>query len=241
MLPDPRAAVMDAASAGVERILAVGIDIRSSRLAVAFAHEFPSVLAAVGIHPHDAAGASAADFEELESLAEDPEVVAIGETGLDYYHDRAPRDTQQETFRRHVRLALDHELPLVVHSREAAADTMDLLAGEAAGATVILHCFSLVDHVEECARRGYYMSLAGNVSYRNAMRLHDATTRIPADLLLTETDSPYLSSVPHRGSPNCPARVAHVADAVASLRDTSIETLAAAVHANFHRAFNLSP
>ena len=241
MLPDVAAAVSNARKAGVGGILAVGIDVDSSRKAVACAHDFTEVLASVGIHPHGAAHATDDDFDIISSLAADNRVVAIGETGLDYYRDRAPRHIQQEVFRRHIALARDTELPLIVHSRDSAEATMELLAREAAGITIILHCFALVDYVEECARRGYFMSVAGNVSYKNAATLREAVTLIPNELILTETDSPYLTPAPYRGKTNCPAYIAEVTASVAALRGTTATRLAAVVFANFRRAFSLDP
>ncbi|MHB1003580.1 MAG: TatD family hydrolase, partial [Thermoleophilia bacterium] len=158
LLPDPAAALSEARLAGVDSILAVGIDLESSRRATAFAKEDSQVHAAVGIHPHSAAGVSRDDLAALAGLAGQPGVVAIGETGLDYYRDRAPRPAQADLFRRHIQLARERGLPLVVHSSDSTDATLEILEAEAADITIILHCFAMVDQVAECARRGYYMS-----------------------------------------------------------------------------------
>lgn len=240
MLPDAVAAVEEARAAGVTGILTVGTDAQSCREASGYADRLPGVFASVGFHPHGAAGFSDADLDLLGALAGEEAVVAIGETGLDYFRDRSPRDRQQEVFRKHISLARDTKLPLIVHSRDSAEDTLSILDEDAGGVTVVLHCFALAEHVEECAERGYFMSIAGNVSYKNAASLRQAAGRIPAELLLTETDSPYLTPEPHRGKPNCPAYVVHVADALADIRGVSVPELADTTRNNFLRAFGIS-
>lgn len=239
LLPDAAAAVAAARAAGVDSILAVGIDLGSSRQAITYARQFPTVRAAIGIHPHGAATVDSDAMKLLSSLAAESEVVAIGETGLDFYRDRAPRHVQEEAFRRHIDLAGNCGLPLIVHSRDSSAATLDILAEAAAGVTIILHCFAMVDQVDECARRGYYMSIAGNVTFRNAEDLQDAASRLPEHLLLTETDAPYLAPVPLRGKPGSPACVVHTIEHIASLRSTSVAALAPIVLANYRRAFGL--
>lgn len=239
LLPDPGQAVIDSGAAGVGNIIAVGIDLDSSRRSIAFAASFPGVRAAIGIHPHGAAGCTPDNLESLAALAVEPGVVAIGETGLDFYRDRAPRAAQKELFLRHIDLAGSNGLPLIVHSRDAGEATLEILAREAAGLTVILHCFALVDDVEECAQRGYYMSIAGNVTYKNATSLQAAAARIPPDLLLTETDAPYLAPVPYRGKTNSPEYIVHIIGLLAELRSTTVEALAPVVLANFYRAFTI--
>lgn len=239
LLPDSAAALREASASQVNSILAVGIDLDSSRRAIAFAEDYSQVQAAVGIHPHGAAGVTQDDLEALASLADQPGVVAVGETGLDYFRDRAPRPAQAELFRRHIDLAGEKGLPLIVHSRDSGEATLDLLAESAGGITIILHCFALVDRVAECAHRGYYMSIAGNVSYKNAANLKEAVRQIPDELLLTETDAPYLAPVPHRGKTNTPAYITHTIDYIASLRGTTAVDLSPTILTNYRRAFNL--
>jgi TatD DNase family protein len=233
-------AVAEARDLGVAHIIAVGIDLPSSHLAAAAASDFPGVFAAVGIHPHDAGKVTSEALSELEALALKPRVIAIGETGLDYYRHRAPADAQRDAFLAHIRLARQLELPLIVHTRDAAADTLEILEREAPGLTVILHCFSLYGRVEECADRGYFMSIAGNVTFPKASELREAAQQIPAELLLTETDAPYLTPVPHRGKPNSPANVRFVTGELAALRGADPRELAKQILANFHTAFRLN-
>lgn len=237
LLEDSENALIAAREAGIDRIVAVGIDLASSRRAVHFSAMNDFVYAAVGIHPHDAASVDDWAISELQKLAGSGKVVAIGETGLDYYRDRAPRESQKAAFIRHMELARETGLPLIVHSREANEDVLQMLKLHAAGLTVILHCFSLHGRVEECAGRGYFMSVAGNVTFNNATALREAVKKIPEDLLLTETDSPYLSPVPHRGKKNQPAWVASVLEELARLRAVEPSLLAGVVHKNFLAAF----
>ncbi|MEW6019782.1 MAG: TatD family hydrolase [Pseudomonadota bacterium] len=237
---DPAAAVSESLEHGVSRILAVGFDMETSRKAVALAKAHPQVLASVGIHPHDATSVDDAALAELSRLAAEPEVVAIGETGLDFFRDRSPRDSQMEAFLRHIELARETGLTLMVHSREAPQETLATLEEHSAGLRVVIHCFSLYDHVQECAGHRYFMSVAGNVTFPKATELRDAATRIPDDLLLTETDSPWLAPVPHRGKPNSPANIRFILEELALLRRIPVAALARQVSANFETAFGLA-
>lgn len=241
LLDDPAAALAASRKAGVRQVIAVGIDLPSSHEAVEFAVNNQDVLAAVGIHPHEAANVDDNALLELGSLiAESGRVVAVGETGLDFYRDRSPRESQKAAFISQIELARGAGLPLIVHSREAEAETLPLLEKHADGLTVILHCFSLYQHVDLCAERGYYMSLAGNVTFANAGVLREAALRIPESLLLTETDSPYLSPVPHRGTVNEPANVRFVLEEIAHLRSERPDVLAKQIYRNFLAAFSLT-
>ena len=240
LLEDAAGALERAGAAGVERIVAVGIDLESSRLAVSFAETQAKVYAAVGIHPNDAETTGDEAFSKLrETAASSEKVVGIGETGLDYYRDGAPREVQQDSFKHHIELASETGLPLIVHSREASADVLRILDRYARGLKVILHCFSLYEHVQTCAERGYFMSVAGNVTFPNARALRESVRAIPADLLLTETDSPYLTPVPHRGKKNEPANIPFVLGEAAKLRHADPALLAEQVHRNFISAFGL--
>ena len=229
--------VAAAAEAGVGLLIQSGTDVPSSWLAIAYAGRFPGVYATVGFHPHDAAAVDEAEWAEMVSLAADPKVVGIGETGLDYYRDHSPREVQREVFVRHIGLARDAGLPLVIHTRDADDDSLALLAAHAAGLTVVLHCFSMPDRLAEVVRRGYYVSFAGNVTYKNAAGLAAAARDVPLDRLLVETDAPYLSPEPLRGRPNAPAHVVHTYAFLARERGLAAADLAAAVVANAGRAF----
>ena len=229
--------VAEAAAAGVELLIQSGTDVPSSWLAIAYAGRFPGVYATVGFHPHDAAAVTGPEWAEIVSLAEHPKVIGIGETGLDYYRDRSAREVQGEVFLRHIGLARAAGLPLVIHTREADEDSLALLAAHAADLTVVLHCFSMPDRLDEVVRRGYYVSFAGNVTYKNAAPLAAAAREVPLDRLLVETDAPYLSPEPLRGRPNAPANVVHTYAFVARTRGIAPADLADAVVANARRAF----
>jgi len=234
---DPDETVAAAAAQGVSRILAVGFDLQTSQNAVALAKKHPGVSASVGIHPNDARTAAGNAMTEIAVLAREPEVIAIGETGLDFYHDRAPREVQLEVFHRHIELARETGLTLMVHTREAQQETLDVLKQHAAGLRTVLHCFSLYEQLDECANRGYFMSIAGNVTYSKAAELKVAAAAIPAGLLLSETDAPWLTPVPHRGKPNSPANTPLILAELAQIRQTPQEELSAQILRNFQTAF----
>ncbi len=176
----------------------------------------------MGRHPHAAGGFDASDLEEIERAAGHPEALAIGETGLDYYRDLAPRADQRRAFEAQLELASRVDLPVVIHTRAAEEDTFALLADQAGELTVIMHCFSAPDRLEECVDRGYICSFAGNVTYPKAGALQAAARDLPGELLLVETDSPYLAPQPVRGKPNEPANVVRTAEHVAELRRSQL-------------------
>jgi TatD DNase family protein len=225
--------VAAAAQAGVTRMLTVGTDGASCRAALAAAEDFPQVYAAIGRHPTEATGFDDADLAELEALAAHDKCVAIGEAGLDYHHDRAPRDDQRRAFVAQIELARRVAKPLVIHTRAADDDTLALLEEHAGGLRVILHCFSMTARVEDClAHADWWFSFAGNATYPSAAELRLAALRIPADRLLVETDAPYLSPQPVRGKPNQPANVVATARALAVERRVPYADLERSVDAN---------
>jgi TatD DNase family protein len=233
--------VSSALDAGVSRIVTVGTDGASCRAALAAAEDFPQVYAAVGRHPNAATGFDDADLAELAALAAHPRCVAIGETGLDFYRDGAPRVDQERAFRAQISLARDVGKPLVIHTRAADDDTLALLAAEAGGLRVILHCFSMPDRIEEClAHEDWWISFAGNVTYPKSSDLRVAAVRVPEDRLLVETDAPYLSPQVVRGRPNQPAHAAMTAHALAVERRVPYEELDAAVEWNAAEVFGWS-
>lgn len=229
--------VSRARNAGVERLLAIGMTGESCRHALAAADRHEEVFACIGRHPHESEGFDDAGLAELEELSAHGKARAIGETGLDYKRDYSPRDDQQRAFVAQMELARRLARPLVIHTRSAADDTLDLLARHADGQPVIIHCFSLTDRVEDCVERGYYCSFAGNVTYPKATDLQRAAAAVPDELLLVETDAPYLSPQPQRGKPNEPAFVTKTAEFVARLRGTSYEAIEQIVSANSARLF----
>ena len=231
----PADVVARARAAGVGRILTVGTSVDGSRGALALAEGHDEVFAILGIHPHEAAHANGVD--ELRPLLGHDRAVAVGETGLDFYRDYAPRDRQRELFERHLELARELRKPVVVHNR--AADTEVLAELARFDGVVVLHCFSYPGALRTALERGYYVSFAGNVTYKNAADLRVAATQVPADRLLTETDSPYLSPQPVRGKPNEPANVVHTLSALADVRGDDVGELEAQIDANAARAFGL--
>ncbi|MEJ7718717.1 MAG: TatD family hydrolase [Thermoleophilaceae bacterium] len=229
--------VARAAAAGVRRLGAVGMDGPSIERALAAAREHEEVVAIVGRHPNEATGFDDAALEEIEAASADPRVRAIGETGLDFYRDRAPRDAQVRAFEAHIDLARRTSLPLVIHTRAAEEETFAILAEQAEGVTVVMHCFSAPSRVEECAERGWLCSFAGNVTYPRAEDLRAAARLVPDELLLVETDSPFLAPQPVRGRSNEPANVVHTAERLAELRGVSYAELERTVEENARRVF----
>jgi TatD DNase family protein len=229
--------VARAVGAGISRLATVGIEPDSVERALAAAEAHEEVVAIVGRHPNSAAGFTDADLEPIERAAEHPRARAIGETGLDYYRDGAPRDDQRRAFEAQLGLARRAGLPVVIHTRAAENDTFAILREQAEGLTVVMHCFSAPDRVEECVEHGWLCSFAGNVTYGSAQDLQRAATQVPEELLLVETDSPFLAPKPVRGKPNEPANVAHTARFVAELRGLDYERLEQVVDENAARVF----
>lgn len=235
--PSDAELVAAADAAGVTRMLTVGTDGASCRAALESAEAFPQVLAAIGRHPNEAHGFDDADLAELRALAAHERCVAIGETGFDFYREGAPRADQERAFRAQIGLARETGKPLVIHTRAADDDTLQLLAAEAQGVSVVLHCFSMPDRLAECLDRGYSISFAGNVTYPSAKDLAEAARDVPDERLLVETDAPYLTPQAVRKHRNQPAFVAHTAAFLAELRGVSVGELGALVQRNAARVF----
>lgn len=234
---DPDAVVDRAGAAGVERIATVGMNAESVAAALGLSHKHPGVFAIVGRHPHEAAGFGQRDLDEIEEAAHDAEARAIGETGLDYFRERAPREKQRDVFEAQLALARKLGLPVVIHTRDAVEDTFAVLREQGHGLTVIMHCFSTPERLDECVERGYMCSFAGNVTYPKSVELQAAARAVPDELLLVETDSPFLSPQPMRGKPNEPANVVRTAEHVAALRGVDYDSLDALVARNAARVF----
>jgi TatD DNase family protein len=225
-----------ARAAGVIRLATVGTKPASVERALAAAQAHDEVFAIVGRHPHETAGFGPADLDEIERAAAGPNVKALGETGLDYYRDYAPRADQRRAFQAQLQLAARLSLPVAIHTRAAEDDTFAVLREHAAALpAVILHCFSAPDRLDETVERGYLCSFAGNVTYRKATDLQRAATELPEELVLVETDAPFLSPQPLRGKPNEPANVVHTARHVAGLRGLTYEELERIVERNAAR------
>ena len=226
--------VARAVEAGVTRIVSIGTGEASWRATIDIAERHDGVFVALGVHPHEAADG---DVSALRDSLAHPKAVAVGETGLDYYRDHAPRDAQRRLFEAQLELAGDLGKPVIIHTRAADEETLAGLAGFPG--TVVLHCFSSLPLLEPALERGWYVSFAGNVTYKNAHDLRSAAYAVPADRLLVETDSPYLAPVPRRGRPNEPANIVHTVAALAHARNADTDELAAQIDANATRCFGL--
>lgn len=231
------AQVAAAAAAGVERLITVGCDVAQSADYVEIARRHPGVVwATAGVHPHDAKDG----IEGLEDLLAAPEVVAVGECGLDFHYDHSPRDTQRDVFAAQIQMAHAHDLALVIHTREAWADTFDVLAAEGTPERTVFHCFSGgPDEARRCLDLGAVLSFSGIVTFPSATDLQAAAVACPLDRLLVETDSPYLAPIPHRGKRNQPAWVPVVGSAIAALRGLSADEVATATWATAARTYGL--
>lgn len=227
-----------AADAGVQRMVEVGYDLPSSRAALALAERFPAIRAVVGLQPNHAHEAPDNWLEAVRELAAHPRVVAIGEIGLDYYRDYAPRTRQAQVFVAQLALAREVGLPVVIHTREAQEDTVRVLREHATGLPGVMHSFSGDwGYARACLDVGFLLSFSGPVTFKKAHELHEVARRAPLERILVETDSPYLSPHPFRGKRNEPARVRLVVEQIAALRGTSAEVVADAVWANAARLF----
>jgi TatD DNase family protein len=224
---------------GVERVIAVGSGLDSCRSTLALAEGEDGVFAALGLHPHQAGETDQGDLRELERLLEHPKAVAVGEAGLDYFRDYAPRDRQAESFRAQAELAVKLGKPLVVHSRAADEETAAILAGLPPDTSIVLHCFSSLGLLAPALEHGWYVSFAGNVTYPNAEELRTAAVGVPAERLLAETDSPYLAPQPVRGRRNEPANVIHTLAALAHERGADPVELGRQIDENASAAFGL--
>ena len=233
--------VLRAEANQVSYILNVGWDIESSKKAVELAQKYPNQYAAVGIHPHDADTYNPEAEKILEHLAANKKVVAIGETGLDYYRNLSPREVQQEAFKKHISLAKKLNKPLIIHDRDAHQHIMEILKKERASEVgVVLHCFSGSPQMAlECVRMGWHISLAGPVTYPNAVKPVQVAQVVPIEKLFIETDCPYLSPQAVRGKRNEPAHVKYVAEKIAQIRKKSIEEIAYHTTENAKRFFRV--
>ena len=226
-----------ARAAGVTRVVAVATSLAGAQSALALADAEDGVFACLGIHPHEAATSEAHNVDALRELLAHPKAVAVGETGLDYFRDYAPAEDQQRLFDAQLALARETGKPVVIHTRAADDDTAARLVAHEG--RVVLHCFSSPPLLEPALEHGWYVSFAGNVTYKNASDLRAAARRVPADRLLAETDSPYLAPQPVRGKRNEPAYVVHTVDALAAARGEEAAWLAAQIDANADAVFSL--
>jgi len=238
---DREAVVQRARAAGLSAIINVGTDLDSSERSVELAARYPMVSASVGIHPHDARTLSPDALKRLAGLAAGEKVVAIGEIGLDFYRDLSPRDLQQDAFRRQIRLAVELDMPLIIHDRDAHEETLRILRDEEAHRVGgVLHCFSGdLDMAWEGIAMGFTIAFGGSITY-GGKKKQEIAHRLPLDRILIETDCPFLTPVPHRGRRNEPAYVRHVADRLARLREVEFEEVAQVTSENARRLFGLA-
>lgn len=232
-----------ARAAGVDKIIVVGGagDMSSNTEAVALAESYADVYATVGMHPHDARDVGEDEMQKLAGLVAHPKVIAIGETGLDFYYDHSPREIQKKIFARFIAMALKTGLPLVVHEREAQKEVAALLRAEGEGRVEgVIHCFT-GDYTgaREYLDMGFYLSFTGIITFKSADALRDVVRKVPLERMFVETDSPYLAPVPHRGRRNEPAYVRLVAETVAKVKGTSLEQVARVTTDNVGRLFKL--
>ena len=240
---DREAVLARARAAGVDAMVTIGASgaFAANYEAVALAAAHAPIHATVGVHPHEAASVDDDVVARIAALATEPKVVAIGETGLDYYRQSGDTAWQRERFRTHIRAARATGKPLVIHTREAAADTIELMRTEgAAEVGGVMHCFTeTMDVAAAAMEMGFYISFSGIVTFKNAEPLREVARRVPLERLLVETDSPYLAPVPFRGKRNEPAYVRHVAEVISELKSVSIETVEEQTTSNFLRLFGV--
>jgi TatD DNase family protein len=237
------AVIQRAGEAGVEQIIVVGGagDMSSNTAAIALAESCAGLYATVGMHPHDAKDVGEEELQELKNLAAHPKVIAVGETGLDYYYNHSPREVQRRVFAQFIRLAGETELPLVVHERDAAGEAVELMRSEGAGKIRgVIHCFTGdYDAARNYLDLGFYLSFTGIITFKNAQPLRDVVRRVPLDRMFVETDSPYLTPVPHRGKRNEPAYVRLVAGTVARVKSITLEEVAHTTTRNVQQLFRI--
>lgn len=238
------AVVARARAAGVERIVTISTSMKGFPKVLQIAESYPDVYCSVGVHPHDAEkDGENVTTEELVTLAQNPKIVGIGETGLDYFYEYSPRGSQQESFRRHIRACIATGLPLIVHTRDAEDDTIRILQEERTGhenkLRGVLHCFSSAQKMADYGLEiGFFISVSGMLTFKKSENIRDIIKDVPLDRLLIETDSPYLAPVPHRGQTCEPAYVVHTAKVLADVKGVSTDEIAKATTDNFYRLFN---
>lgn len=233
--------VARARAAGIGTMLTINTHVTRFAQVLAVSERFPEVYCTVGIHPHEAGTEPAADVDTLIRLAEHPKVVGFGETGLDYFYDKSPRDRQRDSFRTHIAAARRTGLPVVIHTRDADDDMAAILADEMGKGAFngLVHCFSSGPELAEISLKlGLYISVSGIVTFKKAEALQATIAALPLDRLLVETDCPFLAPIPYRGKRNEPAYVTHTAAKLAELKGVSADRLAEATTANFRRLFN---
>ncbi len=238
---DREAVIAQCIEEGVDLILNAGSNIATSKTSVQMAEKHDIIYASVGVHPHDAASMENSTIEELAVMAVNPKVKAIGEIGLDYYYDFSPREVQKQRFVEQIDLARQLKLPVIVHDRDSHGDVMDIFKkNNIKQVGGVLHSFSgSIEMAKECLKLGLYISISGPITFKNAVKTVEVVKEIPIDMLLIETDSPYLTPVPYRGKRNYPGYVRYVAEKIAEIKGISIEEVAQKTMENGKRFFNI--
>ncbi len=238
---DRDAVIANARAAGVERMLTISTKLSKAQEIISLAETYPDIMCTIGTHPHEAENEALAQCDDIVALANHKKVIGIGETGLDYFYENSPKRIQQEQFRAHIAASRKTQLPLIVHTRNADEDTCAILEEEMEQGAFpgLIHCFTASDALAWRALNiGFYISVSGIVTFKNAQALRDTLKHIPLDRLLVETDAPFLAPVPHRGARNEPSFVVHTADYLAELKDVSTQDLYTATTQNFYRLFS---
>lgn len=238
---DRKQVIMQCKEEGVELILNAASNLHTSLQSIALAKEYDFIYASVGVHPHDAKSMDSKTIDVLRDLAANPKVKAIGEIGLDYHYDFSPRDVQKQMFMMQIDLAKQLKLPIIVHDRESHGDIMDIFnkmnVKDMGG---VLHSFSgSVEMARECVKLGFYLSISGPLTFKNNVKTVEVVREIPLDMLLIETDSPYLTPVPYRGLRNYPGYVRYVAEKIAEIKGLSFEEVAQKTLENGKRLFDI--
>jgi len=226
---------------GVSKIITVGTTLMGSKSSLGLANKYPFIFATAGVHPHEAGDVTEETYNGIKELLPSEKVVAVGEVGLDYHYEYSPRDVQKEVFRRFIAMAREAHLPLVVHTREAESDTMEILRSEKAKETGgVIHCFSGTPEMAmDCIKLGFYISIPGIVTFKKATNIHEVVRKVPIEKMLIETDSPYLAPVPYRGKRNEPSYVVKVAEKIAELKGLSVEDVARITTMNSEKLFRI--
>ena len=225
---------------GLKAIVTVGASMQTSENALALAHQYPAVYAAVGVHPDEVGELNDDALARLEEMCHDPKVVAVGEIGLDYYWDQESHEVQKKWFLRQLEAAREAGLPVIIHSREAAADTLEMMKEYGQDLKGIIHCYSYsVEHAREYVKMGYLLGIGGVVTFKNARKLKEVVEEIPLEALVLETDCPYLAPVPNRGKRNSSLNLTYVADQLAAIKGVDRETVEKMTWDNARRLYRL--
>ena len=238
---EDRKELLASMKAGIDHIVNIGANMASSRTSLELAHEYDFIYAAVGVHPSDTEELDDEKIEELRALCRDPKCVAIGEIGLDYYWPEPDHELQKKWFRRQLQLAKEEKLPVVIHSRDAAADTLSILKEEDGGANGgVVHCFSYSAEVaEQCVKMGFYIGVGGVLTFKNGRKLKETVDVLPLEKIIIETDCPYLAPTPHRGERNSSLYLPLVVDEIAAIKGVSPEEVIRITEENAKRMYNI--